>query len=103
MRRHHKDGVKNAAHRAHGRGHASFDALAAALLIADNDDFRQAVWPTTPRRPVRRIGKLIAYRPRPRRLDSRIVKRRPMMVVKRRPWGKPPEGRIFGREIIARN
>ena len=49
------------------------------------------------------IGRLVAARPAPRRLDARIVTRRPMMLVKRRPWRASVFGRIAGREIIARS
>lgn len=50
-----------------------------------------------------RLGKLAVGRTRPRRLDARIVRRRPMMLVKRRPWGPVPQRRLAGREIIARS
>lgn len=53
--------------------------------------------------PLPRLGKLQIRRVRPRRLDARVLKRRPLMVVKRRPWGPPPQERIAGREIIARD
>ena len=70
---------------------------------ADNDSLP----PRAPRefgRPdVRRLGKLMAFRPKPRRLDARVVKRRPMMLVKRRPWCALPVGLLTGREIIARS
>jgi hypothetical protein len=45
----------------------------------------------------------MARRPAPRRLDARIVTRRPMMLVKRRQGRVPFVGRISGREIIARS
>jgi hypothetical protein len=61
-------------------------------LVAGTEAGR-ATWP---------IGKLRAHRPAPRRLDARIVKRRPMVLVKRRPGRAPVFGRITGREIIAR-
>jgi len=56
-------------------------------------DAGRATWP---------IGELKARRPAPRRLDARIVTRRPMVLVKRRPGCVPFVGRFGGREIIAR-
>lgn len=103
MRRLQNDGGQATAFGAHGLGHTPFDAAAAAQLAAANDDFAYSLRSRISRRPVRRIGKLVAYRPRPRRLDARIVKRRPMMVVKHRPCCAPPPGLVRGREIIARN
>lgn len=62
--------------------------------LVSRADAGRATWP---------IGKLMARRPAPRRLDARIVTRRPMMLVKRRQGRVPFVGRISGREIIARS
>jgi hypothetical protein len=60
--------------------------------------------PSALRMPVRPgfFGKLRIRPPKARRLDVRIVKRRPLMLVKRRPQGPVPKTRFSGREIIAR-
>jgi hypothetical protein len=102
VRRHQISGGQATASGARAQSHVPFDAAFAALLAAANDDFAYQLRPCIPHRRIRRIGKVVAYRPRPRRLDIRIVSRRPMMVVKRRPWGPPPVGLVCGREIIAR-
>jgi hypothetical protein len=51
---------------------------------------------------VKRLGKLIVRRCRPRRLDKRVVARRPMMLVKRRLVAPLHHNLFHGREIIAR-
>lgn len=48
------------------------------------------------------LGKLMVRRCRPRRLDKRVVARRPMMLVKRRLVAPLPQKLFGGREIIAR-
>lgn len=50
----------------------------------------------------KRLGKLTVRRCRPRRLDKRVVARRPMMLVKRRLVAPMAHALISGREIIAR-
>lgn len=74
-----------------------------APVAAATANVERAISANAGLRAQRRIGKLTAYRPKPRRLDKRILTRRPLMLVKRRPWAPPPTGRVTGREIIARN
>ena len=101
--RHHQDtGGPSAVYPQHIFGHAPLNPAAEALFAAAIDDFERAMSADAGARVTRRIGKLLAHRPRPRRLDARIVTRRPMMLVKPRPWSASPIGRIAGREIIAR-
>lgn len=50
-----------------------------------------------------RLGRLAIGRVRPRRLDARIVRRRPMMLTKARARGPAPSAPVKGREIIARS
>jgi len=50
-----------------------------------------------------RLGELRVAFSKPRRLDVRIVSRRPMMLVKRRLISLLPRRRVQGREITARD
>lgn len=73
-----------------------------AAATAAYDDLQDLIARYEARPATWRIGKLHAARPKPRRLDARIVKRRPMMLVKRRLGRASVFGRLSGREIIAR-